>query len=88
MSGMLEGKEIEGKIGEVGSYYVDVSKEGSVKIGVLIEAKLVEEDVTVKSDTYAEAHILTILKKIAEKNNKPFLATSADAIKNILGMVG
>lgn len=88
MGGMLEGKEMEGKIGEVGNYYVDVTKEGGVKIGVSIEAKVADGDVTVKSDNSAEAHVLTILEKIAAKNDKTWDEAVIAQVKMLLGLVG
>ena len=68
--GMLDGKEIEGKIGDVGGYFVDVTKEGIVEIGVQISAKFAENDVEVQSTNSAKAHILSILEKIAKKNDR------------------
>ncbi len=40
---MLEGKEVEGKIGEYGSYEVDVMPDGKVKAMVGIELDLIAE---------------------------------------------
>lgn len=40
---MLEGKEVEKKIGEYGTASVDVTSEGKVKIEVSIEVDLVAE---------------------------------------------
>lgn len=40
---MLEGKELEGKIGEYGSYEVDVTATGKVKAMVGLEVDLIAE---------------------------------------------
>lgn len=40
---MFEGKEIDGKIGDVGHYFVDVSDKGEVEIGVSVKINLVAE---------------------------------------------
>jgi hypothetical protein len=40
---MLDGKELDGKIGDVGEYYVDVSDKGIVEIGVSIKVDLIAE---------------------------------------------
>lgn len=88
MGGFLEGKEVEGKIGDVGGYYVDVSKEGMVEIGVSVEVKQLDGDVTAKSENSAKVHLLTILEKQAKKNNKAWDDAVIAQIKSILGLVG
>lgn len=86
--GMLDGKEIEGKIGDVGGYFVDVTKEGIAEIGVQISAKFAENDVEVQSTNSAKAHILAILDKIAKKNDRTWDEAAIASVRNILGIVG
>ena len=88
MTGMLDGKEVEGKIGEVGTYYVDATKEGNVFIGAAIDVKVADGDVTVKNDLAVGVHVLTILEKIAKKNEKTWDDAAIQGIKNLLGLVG
>lgn len=88
MSGLLSGREIEGKIGDVGGYFVDVTKEGMVEIGVSIAATFAEGDVTVKSENSAQAHVLTILEKIAAKNNKTWDDAAIAQARTLLGLLG
>lgn len=40
---MLEGKELEGKIGEYGGYSVDVTDKGIVDLGVSLKFDLIAE---------------------------------------------
>lgn len=86
--GFLDGKEVEGKIGEVGSYFVDVHKDGMVEVGVSVEVKQLEGDVEVKSQNSAKVHILTILEKQAKKNDKTWDDAVVAQLKSILGLVG
>ena len=86
--GFLDGKEVEGKIGDVGSYFVDVHKDGMVEVGVAVEVKQMDGDVEVKSQNSAKVHILTILEKQAKKNNKTWDDAVVAQIKSILGLVG
>lgn len=88
MSQLLEGREVEGKIGEVGGYFVDVTKEGMVEVGVSIKAELLESGVEVKSENSAKVHILTILEKQAKKNDKTWDDAVVSQLKMILGLIG
>lgn len=88
MAGLLEGKEVEGKIGEVGGYFVDVSKDGMVEVGVSIEVKPLEGDVVVKSENSAKVHLLTILEKQCKKNDKVWDDAVVAQLKGILGLIG
>jgi|KBSSwiStaDraftv2_1062776.scaffolds.fasta_scaffold6519531_1 hypothetical protein len=40
---MLEGKEVEGKIGEIGEYYVDLNDKGEIEVAVSLKIDLVKE---------------------------------------------
>lgn len=40
---MLEGKEIQGNIGDIGGYFVDASSNGIVEIGVSVKVDLLAE---------------------------------------------
>jgi len=88
MSGILDGKEIEGKIGDVGAYSVDVTKEGKVIAELSVEVSSLEGAVKAKSANSVELDVFTLLAGIAKKNNKEWLGTSVESIKNILGIVG
>lgn len=39
----LEGKELEGKIGNVGTYFVDADDKGNIEIGVSVKVDLIAE---------------------------------------------
>ena len=88
MSGMLDGKEVEGKIGEVGSYSVDVSKDGKIVIEAGVEVPFLEGAGKVKSANSVELELFVVLEKVAAKNGKPWLTSSVEGIKTILGMIG
>ena len=40
---MLEGREVDGKIGEVGGYFLDVNDKGDFELGVSVKINLVDE---------------------------------------------
>lgn len=81
---MLEGKEIQGKIGNDGSYSVDVDETGSISIEVSYEKDL--GDVKVKTSNSASIHLFTILEKAAAKTGTPYDDKALAMIKTILGI--
>lgn len=71
MGGMLDGKEVEGKIGEAVAYSVDATKEGKVlvavegevfKVGVQLDLMKLLEDVTKKTEAKWDDAIVAQLK--------------------------
>lgn len=83
---MLEGKEVEGKIGEVGAYSVDVDKTG--KVVIAIEASKEIEGVKLKSVNSAEIELFVILEKVAQKTEAKWDDAVVAQVKTILGLVG
>lgn len=83
---MLEGKELEGKIGEVGSYSVDVDKNGLVKLEVLASKEL--EGIKLNSANSAEISIFVLLEKVAAKTEAKWDDSVVAQLKAILGLVG
>lgn len=61
---VLEGNEVEGKIGEVGSYKVDVNDKGIVEIAVGVKVDLIAEleKLALKSDNQIDDKIVSIVK--------------------------
>lgn len=64
---LLEGKELEGKIGNVGSYSIDVDSGLNVKIEAVIS--VVESGIKISSVNSVEAPLMEILEKACLKNN-------------------
>lgn len=86
MGGMLEGKEVEVKIGDVGSVSVDVSKEGIVKVELIASKEL--EGIKLKTESSAEVPLFVILEKQCAKNNVTWDEALISQLKVILGLVG
>ena len=81
---MLEGKEVEGKIADVGSYYLDADASGMVKIGLEF-AK--EFDVAkVKSVNEVEVHVMSILEKVAAQTKQTWDDAAVAQMKALLGL--
>ena len=81
---LLEGKELEGKIGEKGSYSVDVDTTG------LIEIKLGGGDLMVdgfEGGAYVKLTLMSILEKVAAKTETQWDDAAVMSIKKILGLV-
>ena len=74
MAPMLEGKELEGKIGEVGNYYIDVDARGRAKMHV--DASLDKElipGVTAKLSLNGDVEVRTatlVAAQAAKSDNK------------------
>ena len=86
MTGLLEGKEIEKKIGDVGSVSVDVTKEGKVILEVVAEYKA--DGLVAKSANSAEVELFVILEKVCSKNNVTWDEALISQLKVVLGLVG
>lgn len=83
---MLEGKELEKKIGDIGEVSVDVDTKGKVTVELKVAKEI--EGVSVASVNKAEVHLITILEKMA-KNSKPEWDDTVIAqVKAILGLIG
>lgn len=76
---MLEGKEVEGKIGEVGSYSVDVDSKGMLLAEAKVETAWGGASVLLKLDLIAECEKLAA--KTSTKLDDQFIAT----LKALLG---
>jgi len=83
---MLEGKELEGKVGEVGEYFVDVEKNGQVTISLTAKKEL--EGVLVSSENKAVVNVITLLEKVAAKTEAKWDEAVVAQIKTILGLIG
>lgn len=86
MGGMLEGKEVDVKIGDVGSVSVDVSKEGMVKVELIAAKEL--EGIKLQTSSSAEVSLFVILEKQCAKNSVTWDEALIAQLKVILGLVG
>lgn len=82
--GLLDGKELEGKIGEVGSYSVDVDSKLNVKIEAIVST--VQGGVTIESRNSVEAPLMEIIKKACLKNNVSWDEKTIAGIELLLGL--
>jgi len=81
---MLEGKEIEGKIADVGSYSLDVNAQGKIKIEVQVEKDF--GHTKVGSANYVETDIFKVAEEIAKKTGTPWDDKAIAALKSALGI--
>jgi hypothetical protein len=86
MSGILEGKEVEVKLGEVGSISVDVEKTGIVKVEIVAEKEI--EGVKAKTSNTVEVSLFVLLEKVAAKTEAKWDDAVVAQLKAILGLVG
>lgn len=81
---MLEGKELEGKIGDVGSYSFDVDDKGQMAVDLEVHKDLgfasVKAVVEVKTDIFAVA------RHITEKTKTTWDDTAEAALEKLLGI--
>lgn len=63
---MLEGKELEGKIGNVGEYFVDANDKGEIEIGVSVKIDLLAEikKLAAKSQTPIDDAAIAWIEKL------------------------
>lgn len=61
---ILEGKELEGKIGDVGAYSVDLTDKGIVEVSVGVKVDLVAEleKLALKTDNSIDDKIVAMVK--------------------------
>lgn len=81
---LLDGKEFEQKIGEVGNVSIDVDSDLNVKIEVVIET--VQAGVTIKSSNSASAPLLSIIEAACLKNNITWDESLIAGVKLLLKM--
>lgn len=81
---MLEGKELEGKIGDVGSYYIDVDATGKVEIALQVEKAF--EGGKASSLTKVEANLLDICEAAAKKTDAVWDDNAIKTIKAVLNL--
>lgn len=86
MTGILEGKELDQKIGDFGNVSIDVDKELNVELIVSLAKEL--EGASVSNDLKAKVHLFEILKKVCAKNNVTWDEALLEQLKVILGLVG
>jgi len=67
---MLEGREVDGKIGEYGGYYVDISDNGDLELGVELSAKV---------------NLFDELQKLAEKKEIGWLKKGVAMLRGLVG---
>lgn len=79
---MLEGKELEGKIGDVGSYYIDVDASGKFEIAVEVAKEF--EGGKASSLTKVEANLLDICEAAAKKTSATWDDNAISTIKAVL----
>jgi len=81
---MLEGKELEGKFGDVGSYYIDADAHGTVKFSATVDKDFGYAKVS--SANSVESNIFSLAEMIAKKNNFDWDDKAIAGIKSILGI--
>lgn len=81
---MLEGNELEGKIGDVGSYTLDVDSQGKVKFAAMIEKDFGYAKVS--SQNAVESDIFKIAEEIAKKTSTQWDDKAIAGLKSLLGI--
>lgn len=81
---MLEGKEAQGKIGDVGSYELDVTEQGVVKFSAIVEKDFGYGKVS--SVNSVETDIFRIAEEMAKKTQTPWDDNAVAGLKNLLGI--
>lgn len=76
---MLEGKELEGNIGNFGSYYLDANDKGVVEAGVALKIDLLEQlaKLAKKTGTEVDDVVVKGLMKLFGKTEEEILAAFA-----------
>lgn len=66
---MLEGKEVEGKLGSIGTYHADVNDKGELEIGIGIKIDIIKELETLakKSKTPIDDAAIAWVKSLLAK---------------------
>ena len=63
---MLEGKEVDGKIGSIGEYSVDLDDKGNLAVMVGVKLDLIAEceKLAAKTETKLDDSFIAVLKKL------------------------
>ena len=86
MTGILEGKELEGKIGDVGSYFLDVEATGKVVISAEVMKSF--EGGKISSVNKMETDLMVILEMVTKKTGATWDDELVAMIKKALMLVG
>ena len=78
---MFEGKELEGALGDVGTYSIDVDSKGVAKVEILLG----KEEVGMKAGLAVELDILVLLEKAAAKTPAAWDDSIIAKVKAALG---
>lgn len=81
---MLEGNEVEGEIGDMGSYVLDVDDKGKLVIGLKIEKDMGYGKVAAQLS--AETDVFKIAEMIAAKTATTWDDEAIKALEKILGI--
>ncbi len=82
---MLEGQELSGKIGDAGTYSVDVTDKGEVTISASIDKDLGYGKIT--ATLAVHTNILAIAEQIAAKTTTTLDDQAIAALEKLLGIV-
>jgi len=82
---VLEGNEMEGKIGDVGSYLVDVNDKGEIIFSAVIQKDFGYAKVS--SVNSVSANIIHLAEQVAKKTSATWDDVAVETIKKILGIV-
>lgn len=83
-SGLLEGNELEGNIGKVGNYVVDVDAKGNIKAEAVISQDLGHTKLS--STNVIETNIFKLAEEITKKTGTPWDDKALALIKSVLGI--
>jgi endonuclease III len=83
-SQMLEGKEVEGKIADVGDYFIDAKADGTVEIAAKVEKKF--EGGEVSSTNAIKVDIFKLLEMITAKTSQTWDDDAVKTVKVLLGI--
>lgn len=81
---MLEGKEVEGKIGHEGGYSVDVTPDGQVVLELTYEK--IMGAAKVKTANMIELSLMSLLEQVAKKTSNTWDDAVVAQIKQMIGL--
>lgn len=82
---MLEGVELEGKLGDFGSYSVDVNATGKVLVALEVE-KIVVDGLKIVSKSGVEIDLFMLLEMVAKKTSAAWDDIAVSKIRDILNI--
>lgn len=85
-TGLLDGKELDKKLGDLGSLSIDVTKEGKIIAEVVVSYE--EAGLKASSKNSVEVELFVVLEKVCAKNNITWDEALLSQLKAILGIVG